>query len=102
MNQLSTSVKRLLDQFKDVVAQHKDDVGRTNILKYKINLIHLFPIIARPKSFDPAMQKKMKQEIQDLLRRGIIHPSTNPYSVSISVIEKKNGTIRICSALIGL
>ena len=48
------------------------------------------------------MQKKMKQEIQDLLRRGIIHPSTNPYSVSISVIEKKNGTIRICSALIGL
>ena len=27
LNQLPTSVKRLLDQFKDVVAQHKDDVG---------------------------------------------------------------------------
>ncbi len=27
MNQLPTSVKRLLDQFKDVVAQHKDDLG---------------------------------------------------------------------------
>jgi len=27
MNQLPTSVKRLLDQFKDVVAQHKDNLG---------------------------------------------------------------------------
>ena len=63
LNQLPTSVKRLLDQFKDVIAQHKDDVGRTNVLKHKINLVHPFPITARPKSFDPAMQRKMKQEI---------------------------------------
>ena len=48
------------------------------------------------------MQRKMKQEVQDLLRRGIIRPSTNPYSTSISVVEKKDGSIRICSALIGL
>ncbi len=27
MNQLPMSVKRLLDQFRDVVAQHKDDLG---------------------------------------------------------------------------
>ena len=27
LNQLLTSVKRLLDQFWDVVAQHKDDLG---------------------------------------------------------------------------
>ena len=102
MNQLPVSVKRLLDQFKDVVAQHKDDIGRMNVLKHKINLVHPFPITARPKSFDPVMQRKMKQEVQDLLRRGIIHPSTSPYSASISVVEKKDGTIRIYSALIGL
>jgi len=102
MNQLPISVKRLLDQFRDVVAQHKDDLERTNILKHKINLVHPFPITARPKSFDPTMQKKMKQEIQNLLRRSIIHLSTSPYSASISVVEKKDGTIRICSALIGL
>jgi len=102
MVQLPISVKRLLDQFKDVVVQHKDDLGRTNILKHKISLVHPFPITARPKSFDPAMQRKMKQEVQDLLRRGIIRPSTSPYSASISVVEKKDGTIRICSALIGL
>src|SRR6266511_4585820 len=44
----------------------------------------------------------MKQEIQDLLRRGIIRPSTSPYSASISVVEKKDRTIRICSAPISL
>src|SRR6266540_3177616 len=85
-----------------MIAQHKDDLGRTNVLKHKINLVHPFPITARPKSFDLAMQRKMKQEIQDLFRRGIIRPSTSPYSASISVVEKKDGIIRICSALIGL
>jgi len=48
------------------------------------------------------MQRKMKQEVQNLLRRGIIRPSISPYFASISVVEKKNGTIRICFALIGL
>src|SRR6266542_5648253 len=85
-----------------MVAQHKDDVGRMNVFKHKINLMHPFPITARPKSFDLAMQRKMKQEVQNLLRRGIIRPSISPYFASISVVEKKNGTIRICFALIGL
>jgi len=38
-----------------VVAQHKDDLGRTNGLKHKINLVYPFPITARPKSFDLTM-----------------------------------------------
>ena|SRR6266542_1977164 len=43
----------------------------------------------------------MKQEVQDLLRRGIIRLSTSSYSASISVVKKKNETIRICFASIG-
>ena len=58
--------------------------------------------MAKPKSFDPGMQRKIKQEIQDLLRRRIIRPSTSLYSANISVVKKKDGTIRICSALIRL
>ncbi len=102
MNQLPTSIKRLLDQFKDVVAQYKDDLGCINVLKHKINLVHLFSITAKPKSFDPNMQRKMKQEIQDLLKRGIIHLSTSSYLASILVVEKKDRTIQICFTLIGL
>ena len=102
MNQLPTSVKRLLDQFKDVVAQHKDNLGWTNVLKHKINLVHSFLIIAKSKSFDLEMQRKMKQEIQDLLKRSIIWPSFSLYSISISVVEKRDSTIWICSAPIGL
>jgi len=44
----------------------------------------------------------MKQKVQDLLRKGIIRSSTSPYSMSISVVKKKDGTIRICFAPIGL
>ena len=55
INQLPISIKRLLDQFKDVVAQHKDNLGQTNVFKHRINLVYLFPITARSKSFDPGM-----------------------------------------------
>ena len=55
LNQLSTSVKRLLDQFRDVIAQYKDNLKQMNVLKHKINLVHPFLITAKPKLFDPAM-----------------------------------------------
>ncbi len=58
--------------------------------------------MARLKTFNPGMQKKMKQEIQNLLRREIIYLSNSPYSASISVVEKKDGIIQIYSALIRL
>src|SRR6266540_1788422 len=85
-----------------MIAQNSNDLGQTNVFKYKINLIHPFPITAKPKIFDLRMQRKMKQKIQDLLRKRIIHSNNSPYSASISVIEKKDRTIRICSVPIGL
>ena len=39
----------------------------------------------------------MKQKVQNLLRKGIIHLSTSPYSASILVVEKKDRSIRIYS-----
>ncbi len=54
-NQFPILIKRLLDQFKDVVFQHSNDIGKTNILKHKINLVHPFPIMAKPKTFDLSM-----------------------------------------------
>jgi len=86
-------MKWLLDQFKDVVTQHKDDLGRTNVLKHKINLVHPFLITVKLKSFDLDMQRKIKQKIQDLFKRDIIRPNMSPYSASILVVEKKDGTI---------
>ncbi len=42
------------------------------------------------------------KRLLDQLKRGIICPSISPYSASISVVQKKDRSIRICSAPIGL
>ena|SRR6266542_2302070 len=73
-----------------------------NVLKYRIHLIHFFLIIVRLKTFDFLMQRKIKQEIQSLLKRRIIRSDISLYSISISVITKKNGIIRIYLTPIGL
>ncbi len=64
--------------------------------------MHPFFITVKPKTFDLSMQKKIKQEIQDLLQKRIICSSNSPYLISILVVKKKNETIRICLALIRL
>ncbi len=73
-----------------------------NVLKHKINLIYLFSITVKPKTFNPDMQKKMKQKIQDFLRWGIIRSSNSPYLTSILIVKKKDKTIQICSTPINL
>ncbi len=46
IQQLPRSFKKLLDQFKNIVVANSNNLERTNVLKYKIHLIHPFPIIA--------------------------------------------------------
>ena len=38
----------------------------------------------------------IKQELKDLLERGIIRESTSPYSAPIVVVDKKTGDRRMC------
>jgi len=64
--------------------------------------VHPFPITTRAKTFDPQLQKKVKEEIQSLLDKRIIRLSTSPYSAIIDVVYKKDGSIRVCVAPIKL
>ncbi len=45
VKQLPISVKRLLNQFKDIVVTHSNDLKRMNILKHRIHLVYPFLII---------------------------------------------------------
>jgi len=95
-------IVKLLNKYLDIRAKDSNDLGRTHLIKYKINFIYSFPIIARLKTFDPITQKKIKKEIQNLLKRGIIRENTSLYAASIAIVTKKDGSIRVCTTLIVL
>jgi len=69
-------VMKVLEEFQDVFT---DVPGLTNLGKHSITLTTEEPIHSRPYSLPHSMQKEVDKELDDMLKLGIIQPSTSPY-----------------------
>ena len=54
------------------------------------------PIYKRPYRMDANQLAELKDQIQDLLDKGYIHPSTSPWGAPITFVPKKDGGTRMC------
>ena len=55
-----------------------------------LHLKHEIPINIRPYRCSPEDQEKVDTQIEEYLERGIIRPSTSPYSFPVVMVAKKN------------
>src|SRR6266545_877406 len=88
--------KAVLEEFKDIQFKNMKELGRTNIIQHTIQLLDEWPV---SKGNHPLDQKDwiwIKQELKDLLKRGIIRESISPYSTPIVVVNKKTGDRCMC------
>ena len=44
----------------------------------------------------PAELKGLKEQLQELLDKGFIRPSTSPWGAPVLFVKKKDGTLRLC------
>ena len=44
----------------------------------------------------PAELKELKEQLQELLDKSFIRPSTSPWSAPVLFVKKKDGTLRLC------
>jgi len=86
-------VMKVLDEFQDVFT---DVPGLTNLGKHSITLTTEEPVHSRPYSLPHSMQKEVQKELDDMLKLGIIEPSTSSYSSPIVVVRKPDGSNRFC------
>ncbi len=42
--------------------------------------------------------KELKIQLQELLKKGFIHPSVLPWGAPVLFVKKKDGTLRLCIA----
>ena len=54
------------------------------------------PISMTPHRMVPVELQELKVQIQDLLDRGFIRPSTSPWGIPILFAKKKDKTLRLC------
>ena len=86
----------LLSRYSDVVALDSDSLGKTDLLRHKIDI----PPDARP-VYIPAYRVAYSQknvidrEVKKMLKDGIIEPSRSPWSFPLLVVPKKDKTHRL-------
>ena len=54
------------------------------------------PIFMTPHKMTPVELQEIKLQIQDLLVRGFIRPSTSPWGASVLFAKRKDKTLRLC------
>ena len=54
------------------------------------------PIFIPPYRMAPAELKELKAQLEELLNKGFIRPSTSPWGASVLIVKKKDGSLRLC------
>ena len=71
-------------------------MGTCSIIPHQIRLKDDDPINLPFRRIAPNLVQEVKQQLDEMLRRGIIRKSCSPYASAIVPVRKKNGSIRIC------
>lgn len=74
----------------------KVGLGKTPLLKHRIDVGHTTPIKQRHHFVSPAIQSVLNAEVDSMLERGIIEESQSAWSSPVLVVRKSDGRMRFC------
>ena len=86
----------LLQEFRDVFALKPEELGRTSLIQHEIDTGDNPPIRLRPYRAAQEQRERIAENINDMLARDIIQPSTSPWAAPVVLVKKKDGTDRFC------
>jgi hypothetical protein len=86
-------VYKILDVFPKELPRLPPD----SVVEFKIELIpSTAPISRRPYRVPPNELAELKIQLQGLLEKGLIRPSSSPWGCLVIFVKKKDKTLRMC------
>ena len=87
----------IVKEFPDVFPDDISGLPLDRAIKFVIELIpRTEPISIPPYRMAPAELKELKAQLEELLNKGFIGPSTSPWRASVLFVKKKDGSLRLC------
>jgi transposase InsO family protein len=86
----------LLKKWNHVFSKSDTDVGFTDAVYHRIELLDERPFKQRYRRIPPAMVNEVKDHLQQLCDAGIIRPSQSSFSSNLVLARKKDGSLRLC------
>ena len=89
--EFANSLQGIIDEYSSIFASDNSQIGLTHLIKMDIDTRDHPPISMRPYKTSLTHCKWLEEEIDKLLRGGIIIPSHSPWSFPIVIVKKKDG-----------
>ena len=97
-----TEEKRLEDvptvrDFPDVFPEDLPGLPPTRQVEFQIDLVPgAAPVARAPYRLAPSELKELSDQLQELLDKGFIRPSSSPWGAPVLFVKKKDGSFRMC------
>uniref|UniRef100_A0A9J7YCJ2 Gypsy retrotransposon integrase-like protein 1 n=1 Tax=Cyprinus carpio carpio TaxID=630221 RepID=A0A9J7YCJ2_CYPCA len=89
-----SELQHLVSQFPDVFSPQP---GRTHVVEHDVRTPPGTIVRQRPYRVPEARRHAIEDEVQEMLRLGVIEPSRSPWSSPIVMVPKPDGTLRFCN-----
>ena len=89
-------VQQVLGNWEHIFSKGITDLGKTDLVKHKIELTDNTPFKQPYRRIPPGMYEEVKQHLKEMLEAGAIKESKSPYSSNVVLIRKKDNSLRFC------
>jgi len=89
-------MRSLLMRYPAIFSRSDTDLGYTNMVKHRIELMDEIPFKQRHRRIPPAMYQELKVHLQQLLDQQVIRKSHSPWCSNIVMARKKDNSLRLC------
>ena len=86
---------QLIKSYIDIFSR-SDDVGHTDIVQHRIDLIDEKPFKQRYRRIPQAAYDDVRAHLRQLLNAGIMQPSLSPWASNVVLVRKNDKTLRLC------
>ena len=73
-----------------------DIPGKTSLIEHMVHLVDDRSIRCRPYALPHTVLRKIQEEIQEMIKTGIVRESNSSYASPMVIVKMKNGSNCIC------
>ncbi len=88
--------QQLFKRYRNCFALDGDSLGQVDVWKHKIDTGDSPPVRQNPYRVSDKERKQIQESVTEMLAKGVIVPNVSSWASPVTLVPKRDGTIRFC------